>query len=1030
MSKKLLSPMKKLLPILALFSLVFLVEALPAHAQTGEIAGTVTDSTSGEALPGVNVVVVGTQTGNATDVDGEYTIPGLEPGTYDLRASFVGYEQQMVSDVSVSAGETTEVNFILVPGAMQLEEVVAVGYGTQRTEEVTGSVSTVEKDDFIEGSARDAGELIENQIAGLNVSQSSGNPDAGSNITLRGVTTLNASSSPLILIDGVPGSLRTVSQQDIESIDVLKGGSAAAIYGSRASNGVVLITTKSPDGNEPTRINYSADVSTQRIKEEQDVFGADELRSLKEQFSDTDLPIASVRDFGGDTDWQDEVQQNPVSTNQRVALSGGDASTDYRASFEWKRENGIILRSDNEDVTGRVSIDHSMYDGDLQINANLTGRFENDWSGINGSIWKNAVTRNPTDSIRNDEGAWQERSGAGYSNPLGLIHEANGRDDFREWRMDAAVTLSPLNNVELSLLGSGTKSSFHSQSSTTFDHVSTTKRGLDGTASQFRSSNEELLLEATGTYDDEIGNHDFDVLGGYSWQENTDENFSASNRDFPVDPDILGSNNLSVGNALTDGEANMNSGKSSWTLIGFFGRANYTYDNRYILSASFRYEGDSRFGENNEWGNFPSVSGGWRVGEEAFMQDVSFLDRLKLRAGFGVTGISPGAPFQSLASFGFGGSFFNDGEWVQGLEPVRNANPDLRWERKEEINIGLDFTILNDRLSGTLDVYRRTTEDLLFDVSVPVPPFLFDTITANIGELENEGIEASLNYEVLQTEDISWSTDATFSTNRNELKSLSSDRFQPENDFVATGYLGGPIQQATHRTTVGGPIGNFWGYKTLGVNEEGTWVIEGTKTVERDGEEVEVPSPKLWTEKEGDERQKIGNGVPDYRISWNHSVRVGNFDARVTMGGEFGHQILNKSRTFLGIPGNNAQNYLEGAFDEKDVVRIEEREGQPDKLVQTDEQTVLTNREALVDANIEDGDYWKIESITVGYSFDALADLLSNARVYLTGRNLVTFTGYSGLDPEVNTGGLSPGVEQRFKFPTTRTFTAGVDLTF
>jgi TonB-linked SusC/RagA family outer membrane protein len=1020
--------MKKLVSILALLSLVFLVEALPAHAQTGQISGTVTDSTNGEPLPGVNVVIAGTRQGASTGSRGQFTISGVEPGTYDLQASFIGYEQRAVSDVSVSAGETTEVNFTLVSSAVQLEEVVAVGYGTQRTEEVTGSVSSVESDDFVEGAARGAGELIENQIAGLNISQSSGNPAAGSNISLRGVTTLNASASPLVLIDGVPGSLQTVSQQDIESIDVLKGGSAAAIYGSRASNGVILITTKSPDGDQPTRIDYSANVSTERIDEQQNVYGADELQSLKEQFSDTDLPIASVRDFGGNTDWQDEVLRNPVSWNQRVSLSGGDVSTSYRASLEYEREEGIIRRSDNEDVIGRATVGHRMYDGDLRVDANLTTRLENNWNGFDGGIWENAVTRNPTDSIRNAEGGWQERSGAGYSNPLGLIRETNGRDDFRETRLNATVTLSPVNNLELRLLGAGTKSSFHSESSTTFDHINTTKRGLDGTASQFRSSNEELLLEATGTYDTEIGNHDFDVLGGYSWQENTDENFFASNEDFPTD--LFGSQNLSVGSALTDGEADMDSGRSSWTLIGYFGRVNYTYDDRYLLSASFRYEGDSRFGTNNEWGSFPSVSVGWRIGEEAFMQDVSFLDRLKLRAGYGVTGISPGTPYQSLASFDYGGSFFNDGEWVQGLEPTRNANPNLRWERKEEINIGLDFAVLNDRLSGTLDVYRRTTDDLLFDVSVPVPPFLFDRITANIGELRNEGIEVSLDYNVLQTEDISWSTNATFSTNRNELVSLANDRFQAENKFIEAGNLGGPIQQPTHRVAVGGPIGNFWGFKTLGVNEEGIWVIEGTKTVERNGEEVEVSSPKLWTEKEFDERQKIGNGVPDYRISWNHSVRVGNFDARVTMGGEFGFQILNKSRTFSGTPGESARNWLKGAYEQRDVVRIEEREGQADELVQTDEQTVLTNREANISNNLEDGDYWKIESVTVGYSFNVLPNLLSNARVYLTGRNLVTFTGYSGLDPEVDTGGLNPGVEQRFRFPTTRTFTAGVDLTF
>lgn len=992
--------MKKLLPILALFSCVFLMGTLPAHAQTGQISGTVTDSTTGQPLPGVNVVIAGTQQGASTGAQGQFTISGVEPGTYDLRASFVGYNERTVSDVQVAAEETVQVNITLVPGAVQLEEVVAVGYGTQRDEEVTSSVARVSSDDFIEGSSRDAGELIENQIAGLNISQSSGDPRAGSNISLRGITTIQASSSPLVLIDGVPGSLETVSSQDIESVDVLKGGSAAAIYGSRASNGVILITTKSPEGDQPTRLTYNADVSYDRINNQPDFYEASDLRDLKNQYEDEfpGLPISSLPDYEQNTNWQDQVLRNPVSWTQRIALSGGDASTNYRASLEYERRDGIILRSDNEDVIGRVSIDHSMFDGELQANANVTGRLENSWNGFSTNIWRQALTRNPTDRVRNEEGAWQERPADNYANPLGLINEANGRDDARELRLDGTVTWSPLSSVELSLLGAGTKYRLSSHSSTTFDHVNTTKSGLDGTATQSMEQREELLLEFTGTYENEIGAHDFDVLGGYSWQETIEENFFAYNEDFPTDQ--FRSHNLAIGQGLPDGRADIGSGKFSWNLIGFFGRFNYNYDARYLLSGSLRYEGNSKFGSDNKWGYFPSVSAGWRIAQESFMQDIEFLDQLKLRAGYGVTGIAPEDPYQSLASFTYGGSFFNNGEWVPGLEPARNANPNLRWERKEEINLGLDFTLLSQRLSGSVDVYRRTTEDLLFDYDVPVPPYLFDTITANVGELRNEGIEVSMRYDILQGEDVTWSTNANFSTNRNELLTLSNDQFQTENSYFDTGGLGGPIQQATHRIEVGGPIGNFHGFKSVGVNENGIWQIE-------DENGNIIP----WTDKEFQDKQTIGNGVPNYRISWNHSLRVGNFDARLSMGGEFDYQILNVTRTFYDTPGNNAQNWLETAFDKVDG-------------------EIVRNREAYVSHMIEDGDYWKIESVTLGYRFNSLLDVLSTARVYVTGRNLVTITGYSGIDPEVNTAGLTPGVDDRFKFPTTRTYTVGVDLMF
>lgn len=991
---------RSLLSIVTFLFSFLLVGVVPVQAQTGQITGTVTDSTSGNPLPGVNVVIDGTQQGTSTNAQGQYTITGVEPGTYDLIASFVGYEERTIEDVTVSAGETVQANVTLVPGTIQLDEVVAVGYGTQLEGQVTSSISSVDSEDFIQGAARGAGELIEGQIAGLNVSQSSGDPRAGSNISLRGTSTLFASSSPLVLIDGVPGSLQTVSPRNIASVDVLKGGSAAAIYGSRASNGVILITTKSAQGDRPTRVEYTASVTHDRINDQPDLYEAEDLRRLKEQYSSQypGLPISSLIDRGSSTDWQDQVLRNPISYIQSLAISGGDANTNYRASIDYEKREGIFLRSDNEDVIGRVSIDHSMYDGDLRANVNVNARLENSWNGFSTNVWRQAMTRNPTDQVRAEDGTWQERPADNYANPLGLIHETNGRDDNREIRLNGTLTWSPLENLNLSLMGAGNKFTTLSHSSETYQHVSTTKSGLDGTASRFSFSNEELLLEFTSTYENRIGNHNFDLLGGYSWQQNISEDYFAYNEDFPTDQ--FGANNLGTGNALTEGEASMDSGKSSWKLIGFFGRLNYDYDNRYILMGSLRYEGNSKFGTNHKWGAFPAVSVGWRIAQESFMDGVDFVDALKLRAGFGVTGIAPNDPYQSLASFTYGGSFFNNGEWVQGLVPARNANPDLRWERKVETNIGLDFTVLDQRLSGSIDVYRKKTNDLLFDYDVPVPPYLFGTITANVGEMKNEGIEATLDYTVLQNDQLTWSTNATFSTNQNELITLSNDQFQTENSFFMTGGLGGPIQQATHRIEVGGPIGNFYAFKSVGVNEDGIWLIE-------DSEGNTIP----WTDKAFEDKQVVGNGVPNYRINWSHSLRYGSFDARVTMGGEFDYQILNVTRVFYDTPGNNAHNWLETAFDEVD--------GQ-----------IVRNREAYVSHMIEDGDYWKIESVTLGYRLGSVIDALSNARIYVTGRNLWTITGYSGLDPEVNTSGLSPGVDDRFKYPTTRSYTVGLDLTF
>lgn len=979
---------------------MFFVGVAPAHAQTGEVSGTVTDGSSGTSLPGVNIVVIGTQQGASTDAEGQYTISGIEPGTYDLRATFVGYQEQVRQDVTVSAGETTQVDFTLSPQSEQLDEVVVVGYGTQREADVTSSISSVDSGEFLEGAARDAGELLEDQVAGLNISQPSGDPRSGSSISLRGTTTILASSEPLVLIDGVPGNLDTVAPQDIESVDVLKGGSAAAIYGSRASNGVILISTRTQGQDEPTRISYNTNLSYESINNQPDFLSASELRNLKSQYESQypGLPISSMPIYENTTDWQSQVLRNPITQVHNLAFSGGDASTNYRASLNYENREGIIKRSNNDELVGRIRVGHTMLEGALQADLTLTGRTENSWNGFDANIWRQAMTRNPTDRVRNEEGDWQERPADNYANPLGLINEDNGEAENREIRLNGTVTWSPIDDLSLSLLGANNRFSTLSEGSTTFDHVNTTKAGLDGTAFRDTYSNEETLLEFTGTYQNEIQDHDVKLLGGYSWQENVTDQSFAYNEDFPTD--AFESFNMGTGQALPDGEANMTSSYSAWKLIGFFGRVNYNYDNRYLLMASLRYEGNSKFGQDNKWGYFPGASVGWRIAQEDFMSDVGFVDALKLRAGFGVTGIAPTDPYQSLASFTYGGSFFNDGEWVQGLEPARNPNPNLRWERKTEINLGLDFTLLDQRLSGNVDVYRRNTEDLLFDYSVPVPPFLFDTITANVGEMENEGIETRLQYDVIDGEKWSWRTTVNASTNQNELVSLSNDEFQTENPYFDTGYLGGPIQQATHRIKVGGPVGNFWGFKSVGVNEDGIWMIETP-----DG------TVKPWTEKTFEDKQVIGNGVPDYRASWSNSIRYGNFDARVTMGGEFGHQILNVTNVFYQTPGNNAQNWLESAFNEVD--------GQ-----------IVRNREAYVSHMIEDGDYWKIESVTLGYRFDSLIDGISNARFYVTGRNLATFTGYSGIDPEVDTAGLTPGVDDRFKYPTTRAYTVGLNLTF
>ncbi len=976
-----------------------LASIAPAAAQTtGQITGTVADSVTGQPVVGAQVVIPGTRFVVQVNADGRYLLPNVPAGQTTVRAQRIGYAFGERT-VTVTAGQTITVDFRLAPRAVQLQQVVAVGYGTQRREEITSAVASVSADQFNQTPARDAASLIAGKIPGLAVTTPSGDPTRGTEISLRGVTTLIGSRSPLVLIDGVPGDLNTVAPQDIESISVLKDGSAAAVYGSRASNGVILITTKRYDGGQPT-IRYDGYVSQQTIaKRPEFLSAADYRRLIGEGYS--------FQDLGFNTDWENAVLRKPLSQRHNVTIMGGGSSTNYTASFNYENTQGIFKRSDKRTITGRASLQQLMYDGRMEIDLNALTHTQDNFSGPDFDyIWRQALIRNPTDRIRGDDGSWQERSGYFYTNPLSLLNEENGSHDERDLRLHGTVKLRPIEGLQLSLLGGTERWSSMDGDATTFEHPNTTQSGQNGTAYRGAGSEVDRILELTGTYTNSIDRHHFTVLGGYSYQDFVNENFWESNYNFPTD--LFGYNQIQAGSALTDGKASMGSGKSSYKLIGFFGRLNYDWDNRFILMGSLRYEGNSRFGANHKWGMFPAISGGWRIGNESFMKGIRFVNELKLRAGYGVTGIAPSQSYLSLTSFAYRGKFPYNGQWVQGLTPVRNPNPDLRWERKEEINVGLDFGLFDSRLNGSIDVYRRDTKDMLYNYSVPVPPYLYGSILANVGHMRNKGIEAQLSYDVLRGRDASWTTIVNWSTNSNRLVSLSNDVYQ-QSDHIYAGYTGEPVQMSTHRVDVGGPIGNFYGYKSVDIDDNGHWIV-----LDSAGNRISIDDAK---EKD---RRVLGNGLPRHYLSWNNTARYKKFDLSVNMRGAFGFQILNFQRMFYENPTILQYNMLKSAFDKVYGKRT------------------VNYDLAYVSYYVEDGDYWKIDNITLGYTIDprllgALGRTVSAARIYVSGSNLFTFTGYKGMDPEVTTrgdDGLSPGNDYRDTYPTTRTFTAGLSLTF
>lgn len=972
----------------------------PASAQqTGTIAGTVRDSASGQPLPGAQILVPGTQIGTTVNGRGQYTLRNVPAGRATVRIQRLGYAP-IERTVTVPVGGTVTVDFTISARAVVLNRVVAVGYGTQKQEQITSAVSSVTARDFNQTPARDAASLIAGKVPGLAVTTPSGDPNAGTEISLRGVTTLIGPVSPLVLIDGIPGDLNTVAPQDIQSISVLKDASAAAIYGSRASNGVVLITTKRYRGGPPS-IRYDAYVSRSTIYKRPGFLTAADYRSL----------IAKgyhFQDLGATTNWQDAVLRSPISSRQNVSLMGGSGATSYTASFNYENTQGIFKRSDKKSMIARINLNQSMFGDRLRAELNMLTGINDAFAGPSYSyIWRQTLIRNPTDRTVDSTGAWQERGTYFYTNPLGLLYADNGTNERRDLRLNGTLKYSPFNQLNVSLLAGTERTSDLYGEATTFRHVNTTQLGLNGTATRSTGSETDHILELTGTYTPNLGDNHATLLGGYSYQDFTNEGFLAYNFGFPTD--LFAYNQLQQGSALSTGRATMTSDKSAYKLIGYFTRLNYDWQNRFLLNASLRYEGNSRFGAAHKWGMFPAISVGWRLANERFIRHAApWINELKPRVGYGVTGIAPTSSYLSLTSYSYGAKFLYNGQWVQGLQPSRNPNPDLRWERKSEINVGLDYAMFDARLNGSVDVYRRDTRDMLYNYSVPVPPYLYGSMLANVGHMSNKGLEAQVNVDVIRRPRVSWTTSVNWSFNTNRLVSLSNAVFQSADYFYA-GYTGEPIQQSTHRIDVGGPIGNFYGYQSVGIDSAGQWIV-----LDSAGKRIPIANAK---EKD---KHVIGNGLPKQYLSWNNSARYDNWDLNVNMRGAFGFQILNFQRMFYENPTITQYNMLKSAFDPVYGKRP------------------VNYDLAYVSYYVENGDYWKVDNVTLGYTLGKgalklLGGAVSDARLYVSGSNLLTITGYKGLDPEVSTrglDGLSPGNDQRDKYPTTRMFTTGLSLRF
>jgi len=958
------------------------------------LSGTVTDAEQ-QPLAGVSVLLKGSQIGTVTNGEGFFKLT-VSPDQGTLLFSYVGF---ISKEVAFDRRKTT-IHVQLLAEENNLDEVVVVGYGTQRRGEITSAVASVKSENFVKGAAGDAAQLIRGKVAGLTVVTPDANPTATAQVNLRGITTLSAGTAPLVIIDGVPGNLNSVAPEDIESIDVLKDGSAAAIYGTRGTNGVILITTRKATG-ESSSANVHTYFSTQRITKRLRFFNADEYRQYVAEGKQ------GATDYGAATNWLDEVMQKPFSQVYNVDLKGSNERSNYIINLNYRNLNGIMRESNNKMLYPRIEVNHTMLDGKLKLNANINGYQQSfmgfDGGGWRGDIYRNAIYLNPTQPVRNPDGTFSEHvDKTDYANPVSLLENSDGIQQNTDLRTSGTLTFTPITALDIKLLASRDLLNNVAGYSETKQHYSTLHDGKNGYAARGATRNVEDLLELTANYKRQFEQHSVTALAGYSWRKNDFQSFYAQNYDFPSDD--YSYNSLQSGLALSRGRGVENSYRSMNKLIGYFFRLNYGYMDKYLLMASIRREGSSKFGLNHKYGNFPAVSVGWNAKNEAFLVNNPLISSLKFRAGYGITGTEPSDPYKSLDRINFDTSMLIDGEWVKVINPSSNANPDLRWERKKELNMGLDLGLWTDRLTATVDFYNRTTSDLLFDYPVATPPYLYNKILANAASMQNRGIEIGVNFVAVQAADFQWNTQLNYSTNKNKILSLSDQKFQLASGYFDAGFLAEPIQVPSNRVQIGQPIGNFYGYKSVDIDEDGHWIVLG-----KDGQ------PKPINDAQVDDKQIIGNGLPKHYLAWNNSFAYKGFDLNVTMRGAFGFQVLNTPRMWYEAPVMMTRgNLLKTAYDNV-----------YGKRPLAEDQSV-----SYVSYYVEDGDYWKIDNITLGYNLPVKTKYIHGIRVYLSGSNLKTFTKYTGIDPEIGILGLAPGVDSRDRYPAAATYTLGAFFTF
>lgn len=978
---------------------MLLFATLTTSAQQVKVTGTVTDP-GGEPLVGVSVKA--NASGTITDIDGKYSID--VPSAGSITFSYVGFET-----IVEKVNGRKNINVMLKEKNDVLNEVVVIGYGTMDKKELTSAISHVGEKDFLTISSLDPSMMIQGKVAGVSITNTgAGDPNNQASIQIRGVSSRSAGLGPLVVIDGVPGgNLTNINPNDIASFDILKDGAASAIYGTRGSNGVIVVTTKKGTKDGAMHTSYSGMTSWDVMKKELKMMNADEYRDVRLGWGDTGV------DLGGNYDWLDGVSRTGFTTQHTLSMSGGNAQSNYRVSVDYRNAHGIDLRSKREEYGARASMMHTTKGGLLTLSANVAPRIiyrdQADWS-----VFKDAIEANPTTPLMDPDNSARYYNFQGQvvgSNPVERqkLEKDHGDTKLLDWDATAKLNLLPLllpegkGNHNLSTQVMFADHQYDNNNSWFRPSTSTIciNNGHDGEASRSYSKERQYVLEWLTNYTGTFGKHNVKGMAGYSYQYSQYEGLSNENKDFPNDG--LTFNNMGTGEyAKEEGKVLMGSYKNDAKLIAFFGRISYDFDGKYMFTASLRHEGSSKFGVDNKWGNFPAVSAGWRISQENFMKNIKWVNDLKLRADYGVTGNQDFGSYNSLNTMTGFGYYYYGGKYFQVWGPSKNVNPDLKWEKGKNWNVGIDFSLFNNRVYGSFNYFNRKQQDLLGNYKVSVPPYLFDETFVNVGTMKNTGFEFDINVKAVKTKHFSYDFNVVGATMSNKFVDFSNSQYVGQDYYDVAGTSDPYPYYYLQRIQKGKSIGNFYMWKYAGHTTEGEWLV-----YDKDGDIIRA------SQASDADRQKVGNGMPKFTMSTSHNFSYRNFDLSLFFRGAFGYDIFNIHDFYYGtrnFTGNRSYKAYGKNF-----------------------QVASTANPVVCDYFLEKGDYLKLDMVTLGYTFSPKDwRFLDRVRLYGTMKNVFTLTKFSGVDPSTyQVNGLTPGAQgSRTYFPSTRQIIVGLQVDF